>query len=266
MPTYTPSASKLRLKREATMQLNINAAQQQFQFSYIQAGLNQSAKTVEPQLQTPPRQDRIELSDEARRPHDDERTVERMRKGHHDQDSSPFFNFLKDILEKITGAQVHELKSEPPVSDIPQPVLPTQSQTATIAAAQSSLSVETSSLSMEGAITTSDGAKFTFSLDLQMIHASASSSAFALSNSPGGYDFNFAGSSAELTSTSFNFSLSTELPNGTPGTASGLGNFSLKNDLKEVQHALKPFLDAFLKDSGMASDNYGVKQLLQTIA
>jgi len=33
-----------------------------------------------------------------------------------------------------------------------------------------------------------------------------------------------------------------------------------------VQHTLKPYLKAFFKDSGISSDNYGVKQLLQTIA
>ncbi|MFZ4855073.1 MAG: hypothetical protein ACOYL3_01635 [Desulfuromonadaceae bacterium] len=248
------------------MQLNINTSQQQLQFNYTQSNLNQSAKYVGPQPQTVPLQDRIELSDDSRRPRDAEHAVERMRKGHHDRDSNPLFNFLKDILEKISGAQVNELKGAPPVSDIPVPVLPAQSQTATIAAEQSSLSVETSSISIGGSITTRDGVKFSFALDLQMIHASASSSTFNLSNGPGGYDFNFAGSSAELTSTGFNFSLTAELPDGTSGTANGLGNFSLKEDLKEVQHALKPYLKAFFKDSGMSSDNYGVKQMLQAIA
>jgi len=98
------------------------------------------------------------------------------------------------------------------------------------------------------------------------MHASASSSSFNLSNSPAdGYNFNFAGSAAELTSTSFNFSLTTELPDGTPGTANGLGNFSLKDDLKEVRQTLEPFLEAFLKDSGMPSDKKSVKQLLHAI-
>ena len=248
------------------MQLNINTSQQQLQFNYTQSNLTQSAKTAEPQLQLPPPQDRIELSDDARRPHDTEHAVERMRKAHHEENSNPLFNFLKDILEKISGAQVTELKGAPPVSDIPAPALPAQSPTATLAAEQSSLSVETSSVSIGGSITTRDGAKFSFALDLQVLHASASSSSFNLSNGPGGYDFNFAGSSAELTSTSFNFSLTAELPDGTPGTANGLGNFSLKNDLKEIQHALKPYLQAFFKDSGMPSDNYGVTQLLKTIA
>jgi hypothetical protein len=136
--------------------------------------------------------DRIEFSDDARRPRDTEHGVERMHKGEHEQNSSPLFNFLKEILEKITSAQVNELKNAPPVSSIPVPS--TDSQSSTLAAEQSSLSVETSSLSIGGSITTRDGAQFSFALDLQVMHASASSSSFNLSNSPaGGYNFNFAG-------------------------------------------------------------------------
>ena len=246
------------------MQLNIITSQQQLQFSYIQSNLNQSAKNTDPQLQMPILKDRIEFSDDARRSRDTEHAVERLHKGEHEQNSNPLFNFLKEILEKITGTQVNELKTAPPVSSIPVPS--TQNQLPTLAAEQSSLAVETSSLSIGGSITTRDGAKFSFALDLQVMHASASSSSFNLSNSPAdGYNFNFAGSAAELTSTSFNFSLTTELPDGTPGTANGLGNFSLKDDLKEVRQTLKPFLEAFLKDSGMPSDKKSVKQLLHAI-
>ena len=250
------------------MQLTISASQQQLQLDYSQSNLNQSAKNVDPQQPMPARHDRIELSDDARRPHDAEHAVKQMQKALHDQSSNPLFDFLKDILGKVTGAQVNELKTAPPVSDIPVPPSPAQAQgqSPSITAEQSTLSFEASSFSLEGAITTGDGARFSFSLGLQMMHASASSSAFGLSNGPAGYDFNFAGSSAELTSSSFSFSLTAELPDGTPGTASGLGTFSLKDDLKEVQHALKPYLKAFFKDSGMTSDNYEVKQLLQTIA
>jgi hypothetical protein len=229
--------------------------------------VNQSALNAGQQLQTPVLRDRIELSDDSRRPHNAEHAVEHTQKSQHGQNSNPLFNFLKDILEKMSGAQVNELKTAQPISDIPAPPAPpSQNQSSTLAVEQSSLSLETSSVSLGGSITTRDGAKFTFALDLQMMHASASSSAFNFSNGQGGYDFNFAGSSTELTSTSFNFSLTAELPDGTPGTASGLGAFSLKDDLKEVQQALKPYLKAFFQDSGMTSDNYGVKQMLKTIA
>ncbi len=250
------------------MQLTISASQQQLQFDYSQINLNQSAINIDPQLPMPARQDRIELSDDARRPHDAEHAVKQLQKARHDQNSSPLFDFIKEILEKVTGAQVNGLKNAPPVSDIPVPPAPAQvqGQSPSIAAEQSTLSFEASSFSLEGAITTGDGARFSFSLDLQMMHASASNSSFSLSNGQNGYNFNFTGSSAELTSTSFSFSLTTEVPTGTPRTAGGVGTFSLKDDLKEVQHTLKPYIDAFLKDSGMPSDNNSVKQLLHTIA
>jgi hypothetical protein len=247
------------------MQLNIITSQQQTQFDYTRSNLSQSATFNAPALlPMPAQQDRIEFSDDARRAFDGEHAVKQMRNIHHGENSSPLFDFIKEILEKIISAQVTELKPAPTAGD--SAVLPPQNRFSSITAEQSALSVETSSVSIGGSITTRDGAKISFALDLQMVHASASSSVFNVSSAPGGYDFSFAGSSAELTSTSFNFSLAAELPDGANSSANGLGNFSLKDDLKEVQHALKPYLKAFFKDSGMSSDNYGVKQLLQTVA
>jgi len=123
-----PSDSQLRFRSEATMQLNIITSQQQLQFSYIQSNLNQSAKNSDPQLQIPILKDRIEFSDDARRPRDTEHGVERMHKGQQDQNSNPLFNFLKEILEKITGTQVNELKNAPPVSSIAVPSTDSQVQ------------------------------------------------------------------------------------------------------------------------------------------
>lgn len=249
------------------MQLTISTSQQQFQFDYTQSNFSQSLRSEVPQLQLPVRPDRIELSEDARRPHDAEHSVRQMRKVHHDHNNtSPLASFLKDILEKVSGGQVNELSTTPPVSGTEAATVPSaQNQFSSISAEQSTLSFETSSFSLEGSITTRDGAKFSYSLDLQMLHLSASSNAFNLTNGPGGYDFNFAGSSAELTSTSFSFSLTSELPDGTSGTGSGLGSFSLKDDLKEVRQTLKPYIEAFMKESGMPSDKYSAKQLLRTI-
>jgi hypothetical protein len=137
------------------MQLTISASQQQLQFDYSQINLNQSTRTIDPQLPVAARQDRIEFSDDARRPHEAEHAVKQMRKAHNDQNSNPLFDFLKEILEKVTRAEVNELKSAPPVSDIPVP--PSQSQISSIAAEQSTLSFEASSFSLGGSITTGDG-------------------------------------------------------------------------------------------------------------
>lgn len=250
------------------MQLSINTSLQQTQLNYSQQTSNQSASSAAPQLPQQLPQDRIELSDDARRPQDREHSVRHVRKTHHDRQDSPQLDLLKNIMERITGAKVSDLKSAPAAATaaaaatVPAP----QSPQTSLSAQQASLSVETSSFSIDGTITTSDGAKLSFGLDLQMLHASASASALSASSNQNGNNFSFAGSAAELTSTSFSFSLTAELPDGTPATGSGSGNFSLKDDLKEVRQAMKPLVKEFLKDAGLPADKRSVNQLLHAIA
>jgi hypothetical protein len=246
------------------MQLTITSSLQQSQFDYNQFTLKKSSNSAVPQLPLLPLQERIELSDEARRPHDRERSVDHMRKAHHDRKDNQLFDFLKNVLEQITGAQIRGLQSAPAAVDTPDPAQ--QIRQTSVSAQQASLAFEASSLSIEGSITASDGVKLDFSLDLQMIHASASTGAFNLGSGSNGYEFSFAGSSAELTSTSFSFSLTAETPDGDPAAGSGFGTFSLKDDLKEVRHLLKPLVKEFLKDAGMPSDRRSVSQLLHAIA
>jgi len=242
------------------MQLSISTSLQQTQFTYSQLTSNQSASGAAALLPLQLPQDRVELSDDARRPHDREHSVGHVRKTDHDRHDSPQYDLLKNIMEQITAAKVFDLKSAPAAATAPQ------NQLTSLSAQQASLSVETSSFSIDGSITTSDGAKLSFGLDLQMMHASASASAFSVSSGPDGYNFSFAGSAAELTSTSFSFSLTAELPDGTPATGSGMGNFSLKDDLKEVRQAMKPLIKDFLKDAGLPSDKRSVNQILHAIA
>jgi hypothetical protein len=187
--------------------------------------------------------DRLELSDEARRPRDREHSVDHVRKAHHERNDNSLGDFLKGILEQLTGAQVSELQNAPAADDAPAVVL--QDRQTSISAQQASLSFESNSLSINGSINTSDGAKVSFALDLQIVHASANASAFNLNSGPNGYEFDYAGSSAELSSTGFSFSLNAETPDGTPASGSGLGNFSLKDELKDVRHVLKPLLKEF---------------------
>lgn len=247
------------------MQLTISTSLQQTQFDYSQLTLNQS--TTSGVLQPPPApRDRIELSDEARRPRDREHSVEHVHKARHDRNDNPLFDFVKNILEQISGAQVRNLQNAPATDATPATTPAPPGQQTSFSAQQASLSVETGSLSIDGSITTADGATLSFSLDLQMMHASASASVFNLTSGQSGQNFSFAGSAAELSSTSFSFSLTADLPDGTPATSNGLGRFNLKDDLKEVRHTLKPLIKEFLKDSGMPSDRNSVNQLLRTIA
>ena len=243
------------------MQLTITSSLQQTQFQYSQFTASQSSTSVVPM---PPPQDRIELSDDARRPHNEEHSVGHVQKALHNRKDNPLFDFLKNVLGQITGAQINELKNLPAV-DALSAIAPQGLQTS-ISAQQSSVSFETSSFSIDGSIATSDGTKLSFALDLQIMQASASVSSFNANSGPDGYNFSFDGSLAELYSTSFSFSFTAETSDGTPATGKGLGTFSLKDELKEVRHALKPLIKDFLKDSGMPSDKSSINQLLHTIA
>lgn len=242
------------------MQLTINASQQQTLLDYSQVSLNQNAKSGA--LPILPQRDRIELSDEARRPRDEEHGVEHLRRSHHTSENNPLLDFIKSMLEQLSGTLISDLqKTEPAAVPVPPA---RQSLSSSLAAQQTSLSVETSSLSISGSIKTADGATVAFSLDLQTIHASVASSGFNFSNGSDGNTFNFSGSSAELTSTSFSFSFSAQAPDGASSPGNGRGTFSLKNDLNELQNSLKPFLQDYLKESGMPSENNIVTQLLTT--
>lgn len=246
------------------MQMTVTTSLQQSQLTYSQLTLNQSASDSG-QWQPAPLQDRIELSNKSKRPHDAEHEVKHAKKAHHGQNGSQLFDFLKDIIEQISGSTVHNIQGAPAANN--QQVPPTQqSQQTAVSGQQANLSIEASSFSVDGSITTADGVKLAFSLDLQVIHASVSASAFNLSKGSDGYNFNFSGNSAELTSTSFSFSLAAELPDGSTEPGGGVGTFSLKDNLKEIQHAMKPLIKAFLNESGASSDTQSINQLLSTRA
>ncbi|RQW82520.1 MAG: hypothetical protein EHM79_18165 [Geobacter sp.] len=246
------------------MQLSVNTSLQQSQLDFSQFTVNQVASnSSSASLPSSPR-DRIELSDEARRPRAREHSVDHLQRAHHERNDNPLADFLNGVIEQLTGAQVKDLQNVPAEGGALATV-PQDQQTST-SAQQANLSFEITSLSVNGSINTSDGAKVSFALDLRIMHASASASVFNLNSGPNGYEFNFAGSSAELTSTSFSFSLTSETPDGTLEIGSGQGNFSLKDELKEIRHVLKPLVKEFLHDTGMPSDRRSVNRLLHAIA
>jgi hypothetical protein len=260
----TKEHTLLRNCNEVVMQLSLNTSLQQSQLDFSQFTFNQVANNgSSASLPTSPH-DRVELSDEAKRPQHGEHSIDHVRRAHQDRNDNPQADFLKGILEQLTGAQVSDLQNAPAAGDA-SAVVP-QDQQASVSAQQASLSFESNSLSIKGSINTSDGAKVSFALDLQIMHASASAGSITLNSDPNGYEFNFAGSSAELSSTSFSFSLNAETPDGTSANSTGQGNFSLKDGLKEVRQVLKPLLKDFLHDAGMPSDRRSVSQLLHAIA
>jgi hypothetical protein len=245
------------------MQISVTTLHQLAQPGLSRISLEQSEKASETPTHLSPLRDRIELSQGSKRSHAEEPAVEHLRKSHHDRGENRLFDFLKGILEQISGGQINDLQQAPPVTGS-SPVL-AQGQQDSLAVQQTNLSVETSRLTIGGSITTSDGSEHAFSLDLQVLHVSANTGAFNFNNNPDGYNFSYAGSSAELTSTSFSFSLTTETPDGTTATGSGLGAFLLKDQLKELRHSLKPFIKDLLQEAEMPSDKGSVSQLLKAI-
>ncbi|MDD2897357.1 MAG: hypothetical protein PHI31_01460 [Desulfuromonadaceae bacterium] len=254
------------------MQLTITPSLHRSDLDYRKQNFTQLPSNGSPHLLAQLR-DRIELSREARqndRHHDEEHSVDQVNNAHHGRKDNALFDFLTSLIEQISGTQISDLQQTVPVVAAPAAGIATASAPAgsqsSLSVQQSSLSVESSTFSLDGSVTTLDGATLTFALDLQVIHASANASAFSLNSGAGGYNFSFAGSSAELTSTSFSFSLIAKAPDGAATNASGVGTFTLKDDLKVFQHALNPLFKDFLHDAGMPSDNHGVSTLLSTLA
>jgi len=233
------------------MQLTINTSLQQSQLDYSQFAFKQVADNgMTSSLPSPP-QDRVDLSSEARRHRDGEHPHAHRHQHTYEPNANP-------------GAQISDPQNAPAADG--NPALTPQNQQTSITAQQDSLSLQAGTLSIDGSINTADGAEASFSLDLQILHVSASSSAFNLSTGPDGYEFGYAGSSAELSSTSFSFSLANEALDGTPASGSGLGDFSVKDELKEIRQIVKPLIKEFLRDACVPSDKPNVNQLLRTIA
>ncbi len=133
-----------------------------------------------------------------------------------------------------------------------------------IAAQQGDLSLQAGSLSIDGSISAAGGAGASFSLDMQVVHASFSSSTFCLDADANGYQSSYAGSSAELSSTSFSFSLAGEVPDG-PIRGSGSGGL-VNAGLKEIRHTVQPLIKDFLCDACIPSDKPNVNKLFRAIA
>lgn len=146
-----------------------------------------------------------------------------------DHKTEKTLDLIGDLISRQTGREVEQLLAAPerPRQDAapsPQGVTDTR---------QASLSAESLSLSVSGSIETRDGAKLSFSLALQYDHVLLQGESAQLQSDGNGATLNYAGSAAELTSTSFSFSLNAE---GSFKTARGIGNFMLDRDDRDSQH------------------------------
>jgi hypothetical protein len=206
--------------------------------------------------------DRIELSDDSRRSRESGSAVSQLLPNENDRGDTQFMDFLNDILREVTGGSIRDLQTYRGMQDRHD----SAAQFPGLEAQQSTIAVDSTSLSIGGTIQTGDGAKLAFSLDLQVTHASFKSEMLSLDSGPNGYQFSYAGAAAELTSTSFTFSLAAASPEDGSSDTRGIGSFSLKDGLKDLRHALKPLAKDLFSDAGISSGWSGVNRLLQTIA
>lgn len=243
------------------MELNISTSIAHSRLDFNRISFSQSA-TSQGADSPPARGDRVELSTEATT-RGEETSLKHLRQTHREQSTEVQAAFLKEVLQQLTGAKITDL-NDLPGTDSPQPSsIPAQEQS--FALEQENLSLESSSLFIGGTINTSDGKKLSFSLDLQILKASAVSNQLNFNTNADGYEFSFNGSSSELTSSSFSFSLNYESAEGIAG-GRGLGAFALKDDLKEISRAVKPMVKDYLHDAGMPYAQREVKQLIRSVA
>ena len=198
----------------------------------LEAALPLSTKQPQPLAA----RDHVEVSDEAQ-----ESSRTKGRHGHPKPDS--MMDLLKGILTRLTGSKVEEVTPTPEgaAPGAPQPPLAAGYQ-------QSSLTTESLSLSLNGTIATKDGKQLGFSLSLQHDHASLTSQTAQVQTGKDGLSLSFSGTSAELSSTSFSFTLSSSADSRPAG---GKGSFQLNDEVSTVAKQLKPLLKEFMKATGM---------------
>lgn len=175
-------------------------------------------------------------------------------------------DLLRDILRQITGEEPDKLVKgdhhrRPLQSPEPQAVA-TDAPVSSLTMNATESEVEQFAFSFAGTIATADGKTVAFSMELSVDRASLSNQTLAVANGQNGaLAVNYQGTSAELTSSSFSFTLGTE---GDP--INGSGQFQVDDALHEISHAARPLLRDALRQSGMGDLWHDASQLLNAIA
>jgi hypothetical protein len=174
-------------------------------------------------------------------------------------------DLLRDILRQITGEEPDKLVKgehrQPQQSPEPQAVV-TDAPVSSLTMSASALEVEQFAFSFAGTIATADGKTVSFSMELAVDRASFSNQTLAIADGQNGaLAVNYQGSSAELTSSSFSFSLATE---GDP--INGSGRLLVDDALHDISHAARPLLRDALRQSGMGDMWHEASQMLNAIA
>lgn len=203
-----------------------------------QAVLSTAAKPA----QAPAARDQVQVSEQAL---ESSRKAARAEAGA----NTPTLQLLGDLMGLVSGRDVEEIS-----------VLPEGEVLAGFQ--QTSLSTESVSLSLSGTISTRDGKELGFSLELQHDQASLAAQSALLESGPEGIALSYAGLAAELTSTSFSFTLSAA---GDDGKAGGKGAFHLNDEVSRVAKELKPMTKEFMEASGLRGGWGQVNRFLRSV-
>lgn len=165
------------------------------------------------------------------------------------ESSSPTWQLVHDMLGLVTGRDVEA------VSLLPGEVA--------AASTQASLSSDSVSLAVNGTVSTKDGKTLGFSLDLRYDHAELAATTASLQAGKGGVSLSFAGVAAELTSTSFSFSLTAV---GGQGPVEGNGALHLDDEVSKVAKELKPWAKEFMEAAGLPGGWGAVNRFLRSLS
>jgi hypothetical protein len=180
------------------------------------AGFASATSLAVPDATTPaPSGDRIELSDEALQ---SARSLEQRGRG-----DAPV-EVVRAALAELTGSDMGGIE-------------------VAAVANEATVSTEAASLSVGGTISTKDGKDIGFTLDLQYDRVAYSAQSAAIEIGADGFSIAYGGLAAELTGTSFSFTMA-----GGDGALSGKGMLHLNDEVsrvgKEVKAAAKDFASA----------------------
>jgi len=212
----------------------------QISTAYSSTALSLASQTFEAAFSTsarpsqaPASTDRVQVSDQA---------LESSRKlGRNSASvSDDTLQLLGDVLSLVTGRDVAELQATPDGEDA-------AASQFVLARQEATLSAESVSLSVGGTIATKDGKELEISLDLQYDHASFAEQSTLFQSGPGGFSLRYAGTAAELTSTSFSFTMGTA---GDSAPIGGKGSLHLNDEVSSIGKELKPLAKEFMKATG----------------
>jgi len=197
--------------------------------------------------QAPTSQDHVEVSDEALASSGKLGTAVPIAK-------DPTLELIRNLLSAISGTDTKAVEA-------------TSGELATgpsIAGSyeEASLSTGHVSLSLSGTVSTKDGKEVGFSLDLSYDHVSLAAQTAQFQAGADEISFSYAGTAAELTSTSFAFTMSAA---GDTGAISGRGEFRLNDDISRVAKEMKPAVKEFMDAAGIRGGWGTMNRFLRSI-